>query len=92
LLIVSLSFSGGPNIGLCRPTKHTIQCLFESLHFELQSISPNPRTIIFELGYLRKSLLTPNNHTLYALRISDYEPIIRKMNDALHGLFHFPDR
>lgn len=80
-------FSGGPGIGLYCATKHTIRALSDSLNQELNSIAPELRSIIFELGYFRTSFLTASNRAPYEPRIADYAAAGREMDTALTSLF-----
>lgn len=77
-------------MGLYCASKHTIRCLSESLHEELQSVAPGLRSIIFELGYFRTSFLTPNNRSAHEPRIADYAGATAAANDALISTSFYP--
>ena len=83
--LLSFSHSGTGGIGPYCATKYATRCLSETLHEEISPLGL--RSLIFEPGYFRTDLLTPDNRANYGGNIPDYEPIFRARKEGLDGLW-----
>lgn len=77
--------SGDVGTGAYCAAKYAMRGMSQSLHRELQTISPNLRSVIFEPGAVRTPVLLSSRLVLGKRRIDDYSTVTKQYKNLHHS-------